>query len=242
MSLLTAGIDMGVSTTAAGLRFIGAKKNIQNARRSRSKLKAANAKYLDGFDDLITMIDGAPQMEFDDSAVTEQVSSARQGIVDAQGRVVGDEIMRDSVRQSTADVVSRSGNVGGSTADRLGAISAASADETRAMSQIDAQTSSRRSQNIQAARTRMAGAIREKDNFNRWRSRAEYQDQMSRFGMKMDVTKGKQDAELNSAYSVIEQDNAINSANAALWDFGADSLSSLGTGMGSLIDAYKTKG
>ena len=68
-----------------------------------------------------------------------------------------------------------------------------------------------------------------------------FEDETRRFGQRLNLNKQKMGATREAAFDRIKQDNAINSSKAALWDFGAETISSIGAELPSLIEAYKSR-
>lgn len=238
MSLLAAAIAKGSgSLISGGLKLIGSAKQLQAQKQISRGLRKANNQYREDLIALSESLSDRPQLEIDDSAVKEQVSRARRSQITAGGRSIGEEAMRDSVRQSTADAVARGRSTGGSTADLLSFAAAATTDERSAMSQIDAESASRRERSLFAAEDRLNQALSREQEFNRWRDNAIYQDELAAFNQQLAMDEKIAGAGYDMTMSELTQKGALADTKAAMWGAIGDTVEGVGTGVGDLFMA-----
>ena len=238
MSLLAAGIAQGAGALiGGGLRLVGSAKQLKAQKRIGRQLSGANKAYMEQLQGLSDRLDDRPQLEIDDSAVTEQVNRARRSQITAGGRSIGEEAMRDSVRQSTADAIAQGRGAGGSTADLLSFASAARVDEQRAMSGIDAESASRRERSLFAAEERLNSALSKQQSFNQWRDQALYQDELNAFNQKLQMDQGIAGTGYDLRMGELSQQGAIADSKAAMWGAVGGIAEGIGSGASNLFMA-----
>lgn len=229
----------GGSLISGGLKLIGSAKQLQAQKAISKGLRNANNQYRENLMALSESLSDRPQLEIDDSAMREQVSRARRSQITAGGRSIGEEAMRDSVRQSTADAVARGRSTGGSTADLLSFAAAASTDERSAMSQIDAEAASRRERSLFAAEDRLNQALSREQEFNRWRDNAIYQDELAAFNQRLAMDEKIAGAGYDMTMSELAQKGALADTKAAMWGAIGDTVEGVGSGVGNLLMAQE---
>jgi hypothetical protein len=235
---LSLGLKLATALGSGLIKRKAQKGLYEQAKQTKRDLYASNDKYINSLRESMSRLEGmpdSPELDIDTNSIMELVSSARGEVTSAQGRATGEEQMRDSARRTTADTISRARNNATSIMDVLGLTSAAANDETNRMSEIDSQAAQMRSNAINAAKARLAGALGQKAQFMQRKDLAEYEasrdafeDQRTQINSLMDMEQLIASAIRSGDLGLIAQDGAIANSKAALRTSDADLINQTG--------------
>lgn len=221
----------GVGTV---MNIIGQNRLRQQSKQAGRDLRAANNKALSAFDDAYAYLEEQPNLNIDRSMYDALEQFARSEAIASEGRATGEEAMRDSVRQQTADTIGRSLNVAGSGTDALGVVSEATANEANQMNRVDAQVAQQRLQQVAQGKNRLMGAMRENAAFNQKADLLEFQDRNRRAQQLADLQMRRANMERGFTTDLISQDAATAAAGAAMWGTAGQALGAIGGTLGQI--------
>lgn len=188
--------------------------------------------YKDAFEELSQLED----LDIDTSYADAQYSDAQRSAQRQFGRASGEEIARDSVRQSTADSIAAARRTGSSTADLLGFLSETEAMERRAMSNIDIAGINARESRIDEAMNRLEGAAARRTDFYQRKEMTEFESDRDRT---MRMANFRQSAGLTlselanqNEMNLIAARDAIAGSRASIYNMQAGNLEGLFGGLG----------
>lgn len=180
---------------------------------ARGELKSAGEANLsslrDTFRGAFEQISNLPQLEISTNQIDQSFSDAQRNLEFQYGRSLGEEQARDSVRESTADLLGRARNIGGSTLDLLGFAAESTDRERVAFRDIDIASINARESRINQAMNRLQSVGLSRADFIRNKELSEYQDQFNRQQMLANLG-----IESGTTLSEVEYQNAINLINA----------------------------
>jgi hypothetical protein len=214
------------------------------ARRSQkniSEIRTAGKKYAGdvketfkgAFEDLANM----PTLDVDTEFADQAYSDSKRSAESQYGRSFGEELAKDTARQTTADFLGRARNTGTSTADLLGFLSQAEQGERQSMAEIDYQAIQQRESRIAGSMARLEQAAANRTDFYEGKQMAEYEDKLARgtrmSNFKIEAGTTLADIRNQNRMAIIDAKNQFAQAKAGVQDVRAGNTQALFQGLGS---------
>lgn len=206
----------------AALNFIGQKKAAKSAKEIYEDLKKKNDDILARQTELIAE---RPLLDVDRTYYDDAVSTAQYDSASSGGRVAGEEQMRDSVREASANALASTNKTLTGGADAIAAISSIQEGENSAMRGVDMDVQRQRNENIETAKRRLYGVLDDRAKFNYGADMAEFShNEMGAYDAQLsllDIEKMLYDQQL-------AQKGAAAGANAQIWTNTGNTLMTMG--------------
>ena len=177
-SKLLGGLFGGRKRKRAARRLAEAQRKAREAIAEAGKKRYASLRS--SFQGAFAELQSLPELDIDTTFAEQAYADARNNADSQFGRSLGEEMARDSVRETTANAIGRARQVGGSTADLLGSISDITDQERVSMRDIDFASIGAREERIQNAMSRLEGAAARRADFFRSKELAEFQADTAR--------------------------------------------------------------
>lgn len=251
------GLAAGLMLGGGAAKLLGGLFGARKRNKAAKKLHERNEKRLgeieqaglenyskvEGvFKDTYEDLAGLKDFEIDTTYADAQYSDAQRSAQRQFGRASGEEIARDSTRQSTADSIAAARRTGSSTADLLGFLSESEARERSAMRNIDMSAIEARESRIDSAMGRLEGAAANRADFYQRKDMAEFEADRARALQMADFrqTSGMTLADISNTnqMNLIQARDAIAGSKSAIYNMQASNIDGIVGGIGDAAMGY----